>query len=510
MTAPRRWPGLFALVLTLALASCADEPVSPTPSESTPTLAPVLALEPGARAIPDQYIIVLRPDAPRGIERELSREGVLLAEYSHALRGFAARMSAKSIRDLQHNPWVEFIEPDQEMQAIGTQTNATWGLDRVDQRDRPLNGTYTWTPTGAGVRAYIIDTGILTAHSDFGGRASNGFDAFGGNGQDCNGHGTHVAGTVGGNTWGVAKGVTLVGVRVLNCSGSGSNSGVIAGVDWVTQNRVRPAVANMSLGGGASTALDNAVRNSIASGVTYAVAAGNSGANACNYSPARTAEAITVGATTSSDARASYSNYGSCLDIFAPGSSITSAWYTSNSATNTISGTSMASPHVAGVAALYLQGNTGASPSTVAGALLNTATSGRLSGIGSGSPNLLLYSLLSGGGGTEPPPPDDEPCTGCEEYSGSLSGAGDYDWQPNGNYYYSGSGTHRGWLVGPSGTDFDLYLHRWNGSSWSQVASSLSSDSEEDITYTGSSGYYAWRVVSYSGSGSYGFWLDRP
>jgi aqualysin 1 len=317
-----------------------------------------------------------------------------------------------------------------------------------------------------------------------------------------------VAGTVGGTTYGVAKNVQLVGVRVLNCSGSGSNSQVIAGIDWVTGNHAagQPAVANMSLGGGASTALDNAVNNSINDGVTYAIAAGNSNANACNYSPARVANAITVGATTSTDARSSFSNFGTCLDIFAPGSSITSAWYTSNTATNTISGTSMATPHVAGAAALYLDENNSASPATVRNALVNSATQGVVTNPGSGSPNRLLYTL----GGSSPPPPP--PPTGCaENYSGSLNGAGDYDYHPNGTYFYTAnSGTHRGCLDGPSGVDFDLYLWKWNGFSWSTVAQGISSAPDETVTYSGTAGYYVWRVESYTGSGNYTFSLTRP
>src|SRR5262249_51466616 len=241
-------------------------------------------------------------------------------------------------------------------EPVATQSNATWGIDRIDQRNLPLSGTYTYNFTGAGVHAYIIDTGIRATHQNFGGRVSSqGFTAINdGNGtNDCNGHGTHVSGTVGSSTYGVAKGVTLHAVRVLSCSGSGSTSGVIAGVDWVTQNRILPAVANMSLGGGVSTALDTAVNNSINSGVTYAIAAGDT--NPCTLSPARVAAALTVGATTMTDARSSFSNFGTCVDLFAPGSSITSTWNTSDTATNTISGTSMATPHVTGVAALYLQ-----------------------------------------------------------------------------------------------------------------------------------------------------------
>jgi subtilisin family serine protease len=294
---------------------------------------------------------------------------------------------------LSEDPRVLYVEEDSEMVAIATQTGATWGLDRVDERDRPLTGTYSYTSTGSGVNAYVIDTGIRRTHTQFGGRAYAGFTAiYDGRGTtDCNGHGTHVSGTIGGSKYGVAKSVRLFAVRVLSCSGSGSTSGVIAGIDWVTANHNRPAVANMSLGGGASSALDAAVRNSIAAGVTYAIAAGNSNANAGNYSPARVSEAITVGSSTSSDAKSSFSNFGSVVDIFAPGSSITSAWSTSDTATNTISGTSMATPHVAGMAARYLQGNPGASPATVRNALVSAATTNRLRGLPSGTANRLLF-----------------------------------------------------------------------------------------------------------------------
>jgi subtilisin family serine protease len=364
-----------------------------------------------ANVIEGEYIVVLKASAGA---RSMSdaraaatdNGGTVRHVYDAALKGYSATLPSKALRAVRNNPNVAYVEADQTMSVDATQSPATWGLDRVDQRNLPLNNSYTYNATGSGVTAYIIDTGILSSHNEFGGRVAAGYTAIsdGRGTTDCNGHGTHVAGTVGGTTYGVAKNVTLKPVRVLGCDGSGTNSGVIAGVDWVTGNKSGPAVANMSLGGGVSTALDDAVQRSVNAGVSYAVAAGNdSGANACNGSPSRVASALTVGSTTSTDARSSFSNIGSCLDLFAPGSSITSAWYTGNTATNTISGTSMATPHVAGVAALYLQGNPSATASSVSSAIINSATTGVVTNAGTGSPNRLLYSLLTTGG-TEPPP----------------------------------------------------------------------------------------------------------
>jgi subtilisin family serine protease len=288
-------------------------------------------------------------------------------------------------------PHVDYIEPDQEFTTTTTVTAASWGLDRIDQRNLPLSGTYTYTATASTVRAYIIDTGIYTSHSDFETRASNVYDAFGGNGSDCNGHGTHVAGTVGGKTYGVARKALLRGVRVLDCNGSGSTSGIISAVDWVRLNHIKPAVANMSLGGGYSSSLNTAVNNLHNAGVFVAVAAGNSNANACNYSPASASSVYTTAASTSTDAKASYSNYGSCVDGYAPGSSIKSAWIGSTTATNTISGTSMASPHVAGVAALYKANYGDVSSSTIVTWINNNATTGKITGNPTGTANRLLY-----------------------------------------------------------------------------------------------------------------------
>jgi uncharacterized protein (TIGR03437 family) len=385
------------------------------------------------KKIPDQYIVVFNDKVVADAEAAADdlaylHRGQKLHVYKKAIKGFVVKLNEKKVEELAQDPRVAFVEEDGEVTIDATQTGATWGLDRIDQRDLPLNTTYVYNNTASNVTAYIIDTGILASHTQFGGRVRSGYTAIadGRGTTDCNGHGTHVAGTVGGSTYGVAKGVNLVAVRVLNCSGSGSNSGVIAGVDWVTADHAAgsPAVANMSLGGGASTALDTAVNNSIADGVTYAVASGNSNTNACNSSPARVANAITVNSSTSTDARSSFSNYGTCTDLFAPGSSITSAWYTSTTATNTISGTSMATPHVAGVAALYLSGTPGASPATVWAAIRDSSTLNKITNPGTGSPNRLLYSLLStGGGGSAPTVSSFTPTSGAVGSSVTITGA---------------------------------------------------------------------------------------
>jgi subtilisin family serine protease len=384
---PRGWQALAVSLLVVATVTA----TTAVPAAAAPTIGRI-RLAGTAQAIPGDYIVVLKATTAAARPAALSRSyGGRVVRSFGVINGFQARMSESAARRLAADPGVAYVEQDQRVSLLATQTGATWGLDRIDQRNRPLNGTYTYSTTAGNVTAYVIDTGIRYTHNDFGGRASFGYDAVGSGGVDCNGHGTHVAGTIGGATYGVAKAVRLVGVRVLDCSGSGTTAGVIAGVNWVTQHAVKPAVANMSLGGGASTSLDNAVTASINSGVTYALAAGNSSANACNSSPARVPAAITVGATTSSDARASYSNYGTCLDLFAPGSSITSDWYSSNTATNTISGTSMASPHTAGAAALVLATHPSYTPAQVRDALVTNATPNVVGGAGSGSPNRLLF-----------------------------------------------------------------------------------------------------------------------
>lgn len=384
---------ITAVVATAALGGSAV-----LPAEAAPAVGRVLH-EDSPYGIDNSYLVLFKRSA--GL-RAASKEGDQLAAkygatvekaYDSAVNGYAVHVSAAGARSFATDPAVAFVEKDQKVGIDATQVNPPWGLDRIDQANLPLSRTYTYPNTaGSGARVYVIDTGVRITHQQFAGRAAYGYDAIDGDNvaADGNGHGTHVATTIAGTTYGAAKATRIVAVRVLDNNGSGTTSGVIAGVDWVTSHRVLPAVANMSLGGGASTALDTAVSNSIASGVTYAVAAGNSNANAATASPARVGAAITVGASTSTDYRADYSNYGSVVDLFGPGSSITAGWYTSDTATATLSGTSMATPHVAGAAAIYLTSHPVASPATVQSALVTGATTGVLRNIGTGSPNRLL------------------------------------------------------------------------------------------------------------------------
>lgn len=351
--------------------------------------------------IKGQYIVTFNKTAqsPKDLSSRLAKShgGKVLYVYESALRGFAVSLpenaSVAFIEAMKKNPNVLSVEHDVVMNIDNTtQNNAVWGLDRIDQKTLPLDSSYTYNQTGSGVTAYIVDTGILASHQQFSGRVQSGYTAIsdGKGTSDCNGHGTHVAGTVGGTTYGIAKSVTLVPIRVLACDGGGSSSGVLAGLDWIIKNGKKPAVVNMSLGGGVSASLDNAIVTLYNNGYTPVVAAGNSNADACNASPARESKAITVAATDNMDTRASYSNYGSCVDIFAPGSQITSAWYDSNTSTRVSNGTSMAAPHVTGIIATLLQNTPTATPQNITTNLLKQATTNLVKNA-AGSPNRLLY-----------------------------------------------------------------------------------------------------------------------
>ncbi|MEV5355221.1 S8 family peptidase [Streptomyces sp. NPDC052693] len=402
----RRLAALGATATAALVASL----VSALPAGAAPVAAEGrVQYEGAANAVAGSYIVTLKTEKAGSAEgRALARKygAAIERTYTKALNGYEVEASASEAKRLAADPAVASVVQNRTFSITATQPGPpSWGLDRIDQRNLPLNSSYTYPDAaGEGVTAYVIDTGVRITHSDFGGRASYGYDAVDNDNtaQDGHGHGTHVAGTVAGNAYGVAKKAKVVGVRVLNNSGQGTTAQVVAGIDWVARNAVKPAVANMSLGGPGDTAIDTAVRNAITSGVTFVVAAGNESTNASTRSPARVTEAVTVGATTSGDAKASYSNYGSVLDLFAPGSSITSAWSTGDSATNTISGTSMASPHVAGAAALHLAADPAATPAQVSAALTSAATTGVVTSPGTGSPNRLLYV---GGGTTTPPGP---------------------------------------------------------------------------------------------------------
>lgn len=466
--------------------------------------------------LPDKYIVVLN-DGVSG-SATAKRLGVKATHvYGSALSGFSASLTKAQLTKVRHDSAVKYVAQDGRIQAVSekptppmvnrtaaprstatssspssqvVQGGATWGIDRIDQRTG-LNGQYLYTATGLGVRAYVVDTGIYTAHTQFGGRASVGFDAFGGNGQDCNGHGTHVSGTIGGATYGVAKQVSLTAVRVLDCSGSGSWSGFIAGADYVSYTHNGPSVANASLGGGYNAAANDAVTRSTAQGVTWAIAAGNSAVDACTQSPGSTPSAITVGATTYSggyDYKASFSNYGPCVDLFAPGQNITSSWIGGPYNTATISGTSMASPHVAGLAALYLQENPYATPQLVSDTLKSTSARNVVYSAGTGSPNMFARKLNSN----------------------LLSGQ--QSVQPDGSYWYQANpGYIQGWVQGTAGTDTDLLLDRWNGSSWVLVAASTSLSNKERIVYNGAgASYYRFRILNYSGNGSSDLFTNHP
>ncbi len=384
------------LVLTAGIASAAAVTgFAGSASAGTPAALPTGTIlgATAERAIGNSYIVTFVPGATTSDRLTRRYGGTVVADYTSAVTGFHARMTRLQARRLAANPAVRSVEQDAVVTADGVQTAPTWGLDRIDQPGKALSGTYT-SGSAANVTVYVLDSGVRITARDFGGRARNGYDFIDNDAvaNDCNGHGTHVAGTIGGRTYGVAKDVKLVGVRVLDCQGSGSYSASIKGVDWVTKNAVKPAVANMSLGGATSKTLNDAVKRSIAAGITYAVAAGNDNRDACKQSPASQPDAITVAATDSADKRASFSNHGACVDLFAPGVRIVSDSAKSDTGTATMSGTSMASPHAAGVAALALGAHPDWTPKQVRDAMVANATGGRIADR-KGAPDKLLSTV---------------------------------------------------------------------------------------------------------------------
>jgi len=458
-------------------------------------------------AIKDSYIVIFKDNAAQSVQAltdGLARQANAKVSYTyqHALRGFAGSMSERAARALAANPAVAYVEQNGTVQLAATQPNPpSWGLDRIDQRDLPLDSSYTYPNDGAGVRAYIIDTGIRTTHQTFGGRAIWGTNTVGdGNNTDCNGHGTHVAGTVGGSQYGVAKGVSLTAVKVLDCNGSGSFAGVAAGIDWVTGDHTSgPAVANMSLGGsGSDPTTENAVRNSIADGVVYAIASGNSNADACNFTPARVAEAITVNASDTNDARASFSNFGTCTDIFAPGVNITSSWNTSDTATNTISGTSMATPHVTGGAALILNANPGFTPAQVATTMFNNATLNHITNPGTGSPNRLLF-VNTGGNPGNPVVTNPGTQTGTVGVATSLQMSASGGTPP---YTWSATGL-------PAGLSINASSGLISGTPTTATTYSVTVTATDTSSHTGSASF-SWVINPASGCSNPGQKLVNP
>ncbi len=474
----------------LLFAACSEGPEGPVASnEQSGPEVNTLHKADGAADLTDRYIVVFKDDVgnPKSMAAEMTRGKGITTHftYQHAIKGFAATIPEQALEGIRHNPNVAYIEPDGLVYKTVTQYNPpSWGLDRIDERDLPMDSKYEYQNEGEGVNIYIIDTGIRFNHKEYNGRAFSGYDFVDNDNDasDCDGHGTHVAGTAAGENVGVAKKATLYAVRVLDCNGSGTYSGVIAGIDWVTQNHVKPAVANMSLGGGFSSSLNAAVNNSVSAGVVYAVSAGNSNSNACNYSPASASSALTVGSTTSSDARSYFSNYGSCVDIFAPGSGIYSSTMNTTSSYASWSGTSMASPHVAGVAALYLASNTNATPSAVESAIKNGASANKISNVGTGSPNLLLYSLIAAPVSSNPPAAP----SGLSAAAVSTSQI-NLSWTDNAN------------------DEDGFYIERDAGSGFQQIASVGANVTTYSNTGLTSNSTYSYRVRAWNSAGNSGY-----
>lgn len=470
---------------------------------------PLLGVD-NPEAIQDQYIVRLHSNvsvsalSAQGVNGLISSfgldpKGVIIQHvYGQLIEGFSAKLSPENLNKLRKDARVQYIEADQMVFSTGSQSNATWGIDRSDQQDLPLNRTYNYSTEASNVTAYIIDTGINTNHEDFGGRAVWGTNTVDRRNEDCHGHGSHVAGTVGGTKYGIAKGAKLVGVKVMDCEGKGSLSGVIRGVEWSASQKNGPAVANMSLGGPAHQSTDDAVRAAVRKGLVMVVASGNKNEDACNSSPARVSEAITVNATDKKDQRSHFSNYGRCTDIFAPGTDITSAWKGRRNATKTISGTSMAAPHVAGGVALILAKNPSLTPAQVAQKLYADSSKNKIRNPGSGSTNRLLFTDPDSG---VDPGPDPNPKPDDQIYEGRVNNNSS-SFQPNSKGFQWSGGNLKG-VLSSSAADLDLYLQKRVNNRWVDVAASVNNASSEMIDFNAASGTYRWEIYAYRGSGAY-------
>lgn len=471
-------------------------------------------------AISNEYIVVLKP--------EVSTQSFSLRASERVLKRFSnlngMLVETSDDPSTLKREGVAYVEPNSRVHILTDQPNATWGIDRIDSRSG-LDGIYKYSATGSGVNVYIIDTGVFANHNEFSGRMRTGYSAIAdGSTNDCNGHGTHVAGTAAGTTFGVAKQANIYPVRVLDCEGSGSNADVIEGIEWVANNARRPAVANMSLGGSRSQAVNDVVSKAIAKGVVFVVAAGNSSDNSCNYSPASTPEAITVAASDKNDTSATFTSYGSCVDTYASGVSITSAGISSPSSTATMSGTSMASPHTAGAVALLLEKSPNSTPAAIAAQLLNNATRGPIRSVPASTPNLLIFTNPQGGGGTDPTPtPTPEPPSGnkptecndswaCFVNSGNLSPNTYYEQLPKEPMVVNYARPLKIYTQGNA--DFDIYLYYSNngGQSWTEVARATAVGSSEAMTYQANNrGIYVFIVMlKTSGtSGTHNTWIVK-
>lgn len=522
MSTPRRLAaGLLGATLT-ASSIAATTGAYAAEAKSDSNLAPLYMAEgASARAAgSDQYIVVLKDDVSARSEGEsvadtIKKNGGSNVDVQSAIGSVVATLTDDAMKAVRSNPKVAFVEQDQEVYALpiekadgpaATETAQSWGLDRIDQADLPLNNQYNTKANGAGVHAYIIDSGLNEGHTEFTGRVGKGYDFFSNDSDpsDGNGHGTHVAGTIAGTQYGVAKKATVHGLRVLGNDGRGSLSGIIKSLDFVADKGQRPAVVNMSLGGGFSRSENAAVARVHNAGVTVVVAAGNEyGSDACGLSPASTPEAITVASSDRRDALSKFSNIGKCVDIIAPGSNITSAWKGRSNATTTISGTSMASPHVAGVVAQYLGANKNASPAKVTQEILGHTVSGKVSGRLGSTPNKLLQTWDMGGNDNSPEDPKPvDPNQGRCGYKVSSTAAKDGLYAAS--YFVAKRElTVRGCLDGPSGTDFDLHLQKKGAVGFYTVAVAESDAAVEELVQKVDAGTYRWLVRAYRGEGQY-------